>query len=170
MSTATLARPGRRPGALVPVGFDPRPCVVNPAEWWDTGNDGNAAAMWLCRKRCPVNDDTCQPSVGSIRRGIPYVGTYKPQEAKVCDDCKHPRVRNSSRGPVVCKCPNSGLTREQIVQAWLAASGETRTIAEIAPEIGLDYEALKGALQRARKAGDRRVPLMPSGNTRQVAA
>lgn len=166
--TATLARPGRRPGALVAVALDPRPCVVNPPQWWDLGDDGNATAMWLCRTRCPFNNDenACEITPGTIRRGQPYGDSPKP--VKVCQDCRHPRVRQGTRGPAYCKCPHSGRTREQIVQAWLAAGGDTRTVKDIAADIGMDYESLKDALRRARKSGDRRVPLNPSG--RQAAA
>ena len=161
MSTATLQRPGRRPGALVAVALDPRPCVVNPPQWWDVGNDGNAAAMWLCRKRCPFAD-ACEPEVGAIRRGDAWGGgpySKTPTPLKVCRDCGHPKVRYSTNGPRVCKCPNSGRSREQVIQAWLAAGGDTRPMTEIAPEIGMEYAALKDTLRRARKSGDRRVPL-----------
>lgn len=162
MNTSTLARPGRRPGALVPADLDPRPCVVNPPQWWDVGNDGNAAAMWLCRKRCPLIDQ-CTPEAGAIRQGAAWGGSQyakAPTELQVCPYCKHPKVRLHTRGPRICKCPDSGRTREQVVQAWLDAGGTTRTIADIAPDIGMSYHALRDALRRARKAGDRRVPLL----------
>ncbi|MGK5737247.1 hypothetical protein [Micromonospora sp. URMC 103] len=107
MNTTTLARPGRRPGALVAPHHDPRPCVVNPPQWWDVGDDGNAAAMWLCRKRCPLAD-TCEPEGGSIRQGVPWGGGFyrkAPTALYVCPDCGHPRVRQGARGISVCKCP-----------------------------------------------------------------
>ncbi|GAA3765723.1 hypothetical protein [Micromonospora maritima] len=162
MTTSTLARPGRRPGALVPVALDPRPCVVNPPQWWDVGNDGNAAAMWLCKKRCPLAG-TCTPESGVIRQGIAWGGSQyakTPTALKVCPHCKHPKVRHSNRGATTCKCDDTGRTREQVIQAWMSAGGDTRPIAHIAPEIGMSYHALRDALRRARKAGDRRVPLL----------
>ncbi|MFD6770627.1 hypothetical protein ACFWC6_30890 [Micromonospora chalcea] len=161
MTTSTLARPGRRPGALVPAALDPRPCVINPPQWWDVGNDGNAAAMWLCKKRCPLRDQ-CTPEAGAIRQGAAWGGAENaaPRQLKNCADCGHPRMRASNRGAFTCKCPDKGRTRGEVIQAWLAAGGDTRTIADIAPEIGMSYHALRDALRRARKAGDRRVPLL----------
>ncbi|MFE9955868.1 hypothetical protein [Micromonospora sp. NPDC005299] len=156
MTPLTLVRP--EPRGLVAPGLDPRPCVTNPPQMWDLGNDGNRQAMALCQTCPAMDDDTCEITPGTIRRGIPWSDHLN--EVKLCHRCGHPRIRQSNRGPITCKCPESSRTREQVIKAWLAAGGDTRPIADIAPELGMEYHALRDTLRRARKAGDRRVPLL----------
>lgn len=92
MSTATMHRPalrpqpGPRPGALVAPGLDPRPCVTNPPQWWDTGHKNNADAIDLCRTQCPLfGTGQCKPlrgETGTIRDGIAYDDRGKPADIK----------------------------------------------------------------------------------------
>lgn len=68
--------PGPTTGALVAAHLDPRPCVTNPPQWWDTGDGNNHTAMTLCRTQCPLyNTGKCKPGpgeVGMIRNGDAY--------------------------------------------------------------------------------------------------
>lgn len=106
--TATLTGPAR---GLMPPGWDPRPCVNKPAQWWDLGDEHNPRAIRYCRNSCPLLD-ACRARItdettprAQIRAGRAYSETGK--RLTVCGGCDRPRQRKSSNAPITCGCPTS---------------------------------------------------------------
>lgn len=101
MPTAVAIRPAV---GLTPPGFDPRPCVSRPAEWWDTGNEHNARAIRYCRNVCPLRA-ACKP-VGKPKDQIIAGRAYNHagKQLTICGQCDHPRARPSNGGAIRCGC------------------------------------------------------------------
>lgn len=178
MSTATRAATG-----LMPAGWDPRPCVNKPPQWWDLGNKHNARAIRYCRNVCPrlagckadiASNDTPKP-LAQIRAGIAY--SDRGTRLTTCGDCERPRLREGSGGTVTCGTPNCGRAPEPapkvrrlprssprpprgraIVDAWAGVYRPGLTIRQTAEILGLRAGTLTNALSKARMRGDQRVP------------
>lgn len=64
----------------------PRPrraCEILPAQWWDTGDDGNRLAIMLCKQceGCTMDDPN---PCGVIRAGVPYADDAHPRALCPC--------------------------------------------------------------------------------------
>lgn len=162
MSTMTLARPGRRPGALVAANLDPRPCVTNPPQWWDTGHAGNGDAIRLCNTACPLKTvcaaDTDQP-IGVIRAGIPYDDDGR--RLNTCTTCDHPVSAWSGAARKMCRhCPRDARPvdhHQRIAELRAAGKG----YAEIADDIGAHREAVRAYWMRYQQRAERQAQQAP---------
>lgn len=114
--TATLTRAALRPlppprdGAFVAAHHDPRPCVTNPAQWWDTGHRLNPRALTLCQTACPLAArQDCAPkgktaALGVIRAGVAY--DERGHRVHLCRTCRMPLnkgIRPGSRDCDLCR-------------------------------------------------------------------
>ncbi|MFY1686453.1 helix-turn-helix domain-containing protein [Plantactinospora sp. WMMB782] len=81
-------------------------CHGKPADWWDTGDDGNRLALALCGV-CPTRDgDTCTAGIpdphphGVIRAGIAYSDTGR--RLPICR-CGYPQDDYLGGQPTDCR-------------------------------------------------------------------
>lgn len=120
MPTTLAIRPAV---GLMPPGFDPRPCVNRPAQWWDLGNEHNPRAVRYCRNVCLLRIQ-CKAAIkdatlpkGQIRAGNAYNEYGK--RLTICGDCDTPRTRVGTYGTPTCGCTPPHL------KVALAASNNT---------------------------------------------
>ena len=136
-------------------------CRGRPADWWETGDPGNALAVLICGlcAGCPDND--LEPH-GVIRRGIAYSDAGKPLPP--CSNCAMPntaftggdasRKRCTSCADPTIAIPDVRLSRQRWVGA-LARRGFTTE--QIAAEAGVGVRAVE-RIRAAENAGRARTP------------
>lgn len=140
-----LALPGPVDGAFIAPHLDPRPCVTNPAEWWDTSHHNNGQAIGLCNKQCPLKTrcaaDPDQP-IGVIRAGVPYDDHGRAMNT--CKNCDYPLPAWNGLVRKMCNhCPRDARPIDHH-QRIAELRDQGRSYAEIADEIGAHPEAVRG--------------------------
>lgn len=92
-------------------------CLDQPADWWDTGDNGNRTALDMCRTcptGCPNNDPYPH---GVIRDGIPYGNNGRPRPLCPCGypvETDHAKPGADSRCRR-CQTPTIANHRTQII-------------------------------------------------------
>ena len=152
----TIARP-----AVTRIGEDWRTraaCTGRDPRMWDTGNEGNEMAKALC-SWCTVQAEctTANPEpVGIVVTGVAYDDYGKPAGPKT-------KTLHVARPP-------RRLPDAEIVEGYLAFSTTGLTRKEIASRLQVTEDVLRGVLNRARAAGDARIPAPRRYAVRGVAA
>lgn len=135
--------PGAQPGGLMPKHLNPRPCVNNPAWWWDVGDENNIKAIGLCLTGCPLVDkcrEDTTPVLGMIRAGVPYGDDGKPVRSKSHESCVRPTCQ---------KCRGTVADHHTTIAQLRAMNLPYRLIAE---RIGFSIDATRQYWRRYERS------------------
>lgn len=131
----------------MPKHLNPRPCVNNPAWWWDVGDENNNEATRLCLTECPFVDKCREdptPVFGMIRAGVPYGDDGKPVRSKSHEPCTRPTCQ---------KCRGTVADHHTTI-AQLRAMG--LTYRQVAQQIGFSIDATRQYWRRYERAAKAR--------------
>lgn len=113
-----------------------RLCATRPADWWETGSDGNRLALMLCGV-CPAIDRCAAEAgreAGVIRAGVAYGDNGRP--LPMCaNGCGYPnRHTRGGRGrwnPLCHRCSVPVLRRWSTRKRYWAAYYQRRKAVQV---------------------------------------